>query len=197
MKTYLILISIIFLSLNSCKSTFTGKVTYKTTIISNNGNQEDYNYYLNKYGDTLIIDYMKNGDMKRKHLNGFLDYQLYKAKEGAVYFKYQNSVIDTFPCYEFSLEKVYKKRIKDEQIIGENCNCFELLSIAKSDRDSVYIEACYPENKSKFFVNYKLYETYKDYYIYELFKQNEVPYLKYYIHYPEVTIKYDGINIEK
>jgi len=197
MKINLFYILIIILSISSCKSTFTGKVTYKTTIVSNNNDKNIYDYYVERYGDTLIIDYKRNGDMKRKHLNGLLDFQLYKAKDGAIYYNTYNSDTDTSSCSELSLERIYKKRIEDEIIIGERCKCYEIVSISKSDGHSVVIEACYPANKSDFFVNYKLYRTYQDYYIYELFKQNKTPYFKYYIHYPQISIKYDGISVER
>lgn len=197
MKKQFFIIPVILLLIISCRSTFTGKITFKTTIVSNNNDKNIYDYYLKKYGDTLVIDYYRNGNIKRKHLNGILDFQFYKAKDGAIYFNYYNAIIDTFPCVDLSLERVYKKRIDDQIIIGEKCRCFEFLSIIKNGGDSVFIEACYPENKSKYFLNYKLYKTYQDYYIYELFKQNETPYFRYYIHYPFISIKYDGVNIEK
>lgn len=197
MKKYLFLIPFIFISIISCKSTFTGRITFKTTIVSNNNDYNDYDYYVKKYGDTLVIDYFKNGNIKRKHLNGLIDFQLYKAKDGAVYFNYYNSLIETFPCVDSSLVRIYKKRIDDQIIIGEKCRCFEYFSIIKNSGDSVFLEACYPENKSEYFLNYKLYKTYQDYYIYELYKQNETPYFRYYIHFPYISIKYDGIKIEK
>jgi len=135
--------------------------------------------------------------MKRFHKNGTLDYQLYSAKDGAIIFVYHNSQIDTFPCVEFSLNRIYKKKTDSEEIIGRDCNCYEILSTTKSDGDTVLIEACYPKNNRKLFIRHKLYRTYQDYYIHELFKQNKAPYFKYYIHYPEVSIKYDGLQMER
>jgi len=181
----------------SCRSTFTEKVVYSTTIISNDGDKRLYDYYIKKYGDTLVIDYQPNGDMKRTHLNGSLNYQLYKAEDGAVYFNYHNSNVDTFPCVEFSLERIYIKQTEDEEIIGETCKCFEILALAKSDGDSVLLEACYPKNKQDFFLNHKLYTSYQDYYVHELFKKNKTPYFKYYIHYPEISIQYHGVKLNK
>jgi hypothetical protein len=172
-------------------------ISYEVTIVSNNGDKEMYDYYKNKYGDTLVVDFQSNGNMKRIHKNATLDYQLYSAEDGAVIFVYHNSDIDTFPCVDFSLNRIHNKSIENEEIMGKDCNCYEIMSTAKSDGDSVLIEACYPKNNRKLFLSHKLYRTYKDYYIHELFRKNKAPYFKYYIHYPEVSIKYDGLKVER
>lgn len=180
----------------SCRSTFDGTITYKVTIASNDGDKNMYDYYKTKYGDTLVINFQSNGNMKRYHKNATLDYQLYSAEDGAVIFVYHNSEIDTFPCVDFSLNMIYKKRMESEEIIDTDCSCYEILSSAKSNGDSVLIEVCFPKNNRKLFLRPKLYRTYQDYYMHELFKKNKAPYFKYYIHYPYVSIKYDGIKVE-
>jgi hypothetical protein len=196
MMKRLTIIALVLL-LFSCRSTFNGKITYNITIVSNDGDKDWFDYYKNKYGDTLVIDYQKNGDMKRVHKNGTLDYQLYSADDGAIYFVYHNSKIDTFPCVDFTLNRIYKKKVENEEIAGINCKCYEILSTGKKYGDTVLIEACYPKKKKELFVKHKLYKSYQDYYIYELFKENKTPYLKYYIHYPKITIKYDGLKVER
>ena len=195
MKHLLIILTVIFIC--SCRTSFVGEITYGTTIISNDSDQSTYDYMTEKYGDTLQISYYDNGDMKRTHFNGSLDYQLYSANDGAVYFVYHNTEIDTFPCTSFSLNKIYKKRIDDSVIIGKPCKCYEFLSISKNSGDSVLIEACYPSNKKGIRVRPKLFKTYQDYYIHELFKQNKTPYFKYHINYSDVSIHYDGIKMTR
>jgi hypothetical protein len=135
--------------------------------------------------------------MKRVHKDGTLDYQLYKANDGAIYFNYHNSTVDTFRCDEYSLDKINKKRMPDEDIIGEKCKCYEIEATSKQGGDKVILDACYPKNKRKYHLDYKLYKTYRDYFIYELFKQNKVPYFKYFIHFTYVSIQYMGTKITK
>lgn len=189
-----LLIILLTIILGACR-TFVGEITYKTSIVSNHKDQGTHDYMTEKYGDTLKIKYFDNGDLKRVHCNGTLDYQLYNANDGAVYFVYHNAVTDTFPCTDFSLNKIYKKRIDDSNIIGKSCKCYEFLSTSKSDGDSVLIEACYPKNRKGILIRPKLFKTYQDYYIYELFKQNKTPYFKYHINYSDVSIHYDGIKL--
>ncbi len=196
MKIRLLFIIMVSLIL-SCRSTFDGTITYKVTIASNDGDKNMYDYYKKKYGDSLVIDFQSNGNMKRYHKNATLDYQLYSAKDGAVIFVYHNSKIDTFPCIDFSLNRIYKQEIESEVIIGKECSCNKIMSTAKNNGDSVLIEACFPKNNRKLFLRPSLYRTYQDYYIHELFKKNKSPYFKYYIHFPYVSIRYDGLKVER
>ncbi len=181
--------------ITSCRSSFHGTIGFKTTIESDCHNSETYKDYKQRYGDTLVIKYQPNGDMIRNHKNGLINYQKYSAERGEIYFVYHDSEIDTFNANVSSLKRIRKTKTADETIIGEPCNCYQYISVLKSNNDTAKIEACYPKNKKKYKLNYRKYKNYKDYYILELYKQNKVPYFKYHIHYPPVSILYDGVSV--
>jgi len=180
---------------SSCKTSFRGEVIFKTSIRSNDPDQNQVNYYVEKYGDTLVIDYHKNGDMIRSHKNGLLDYQYFNAEKGEIYYQYHNSRRDTFQSRNFSLNHISFNEREAEMIMGEECECYQIVSTLKSRPDTVVLEACYPKSKD-FYLDPELYINYHDYYLLQLFRLNQSPYFKFYIHYPEVSIFYDGIEVK-
>lgn len=198
-----ILISI-FLILASCssngKNNFEGIIKFSikitTTELAPDGFQKQLN---DKYGDSLLMYYSRNGNFRRVHLNSSefgVDSQYYYADKDKLYFTNKDSSqIDSLDIKENSLKILLsKEKIDNQKILDLDCDCYEFKAISKYNQN-VTLNYCYNLKSPE--INPELYSNHNDFYLNEFYKLAKRPYLKFSIKTEEFEITYLATELTK
>lgn len=190
------LIILAFLILISCSSNgqnnFEGIIKFSTEITTTELAPDGFQKQLNdKYGDSLLMYYSRNGNFRRIHLNSSefgTDSQYYFANKAKLYFTNKsNSQVDSLNTKENSLKLLSKGKIKSQKILNLDCECYEFKAISKFNQN-VTLNYCY--NLKSPAINPELYSDHNDFYLNEYYELAKRPYLKFSIETDEFKITY-------
>ena len=182
------------------QKSFEGTIKFKSEIMTTNLSKPDFKEKLErKYGDSLIVFYSQNGNLKRKYLNsGDLgnDFQIFNAKKGMLYLKNKNSVkIDSGNVKINSIIKlIHKKKISNEYIMNLDCECYEYVGLSKFNQN-ITLTYCFSKLTPK--IDFKLFENHNDFFLNEFFQSSERPYLKFSIETEKFKITYFATKMEE
>ncbi|WP_395061982.1 hypothetical protein [Flavobacterium sp.] len=197
---YKFLVALFFLSFicNGQKS-FEGIVKFKTEITITDSFNEDLKQNLQKkYGDSLLVYYSKNGNIKREYLNSKEfgnDIQIFNSDTGEMIFVKKNiEKILKVDMQQNTLKLLSKRKISNEIIMNLDCECFEYVALSKTN-EKLIINYCYSSATPR--IDYKLYEKYKDFFMDEYFQTTERPYLKYSMQTKKSKLTFIATNIEE
>lgn len=202
MKNITFILFLISTSFNSlAQKSFEGSIKFKTEISSSATAKTNTKKRLDKkYGDSLIVFYSNNGNIKRQYLNSDVsgnNIQIYDAKKGMLYFKNKKSEIDSGNVKVNSITKLISKRkIENETIMNLDCECFEYIGISRYNQN-VTLNYCFSKTTPK--IDPALFKRHNDFFLNEYFQNSERPYLKFSVQTDEFKILFlaTEINEEK
>ncbi len=187
----------------SCSSTgqnnFEGLVKFSTKITTTELAPDGFQKQLNdKYGDSLLMYYSRNGNFKRVHLNSAedgSDSQFYFSKKAKLYITKKNSSqIDSLDTKENSLKLLSRGKIDNDKIMDLDCECYEFKAISKYNQN-VILNYCYNSESPQ--INPELYSEHNDFYLNEFYILAERPYLKFSIETEVFKITYLATELTK
>ncbi|WP_027880796.1 hypothetical protein [Mesoflavibacter zeaxanthinifaciens] len=190
------LIILAFLILTSCSSNgqnnFEGIIKFSTEITTTELAPDGFQKQLNdKYGDSLLMYYSRNGNFRRIHLNSAefgADSQFYFRNKAKLYFTNKNSSqIDSLDTKVNSLKLLKKGKIENQKIMDLDCECYEFKAISKYNQN-VTLNYCYNSESPE--INPELYSDHNDFYLNEYYEFAKRPYLKFSIKTEEFKITY-------
>ena len=190
------LLILTFLILASCSSNgqnnFEGIIKFSTEITTTELAPDGFQKQLNdKYGDSLLMYYSRNGNFRRVHLNSAefgADSQYYFAEKAKLYFTNKNnSQVDSLDTRENSLKLLSKGEIENQKIMDLDCECYEFKAISIYDQNVTLIY-CYNSKSPK--INPELYSDHNEFYLNEYYELAQRPYLKFSIETEEFKITY-------
>ena len=171
--------------LASCSSkgqnNFEGIIKFSTEITTTELAPNGFKKQLNdKYGDSLLMYYSRNGNFRRVHLNNAdlgTDSQFYNANNGKLILTHKNSTqIDTLDVTKNSIELVRKNKIESLKIIDLECDCYEYKATS-DDMQNVTLNYCFSPKSPK--INPKFYSNHNDFFLNEYYSLAKRPYLKF------------------
>ncbi len=198
MKKLLLLIIIIFINFKSIgQSSFEGAIKFSTKITTSELAPKGFHKKLtDKYGDSLLMYYSKNGDFKRVYLNSAEfgnDSQIYVAKKGKLFItKKKNAQIDSLDTRENSIVLVSSGKVESESIMGLKSECYQYKAIS-TYKQNVTLNYCFSSKSPK--VNHQLYSKHNDFYLNDYYKISERPYLKFSIETDAFKITYTATEL--
>ena len=180
MKNIIIVLSLTLVNLKIiAQKSFEGSIKFKTEISSDEIN---FKQKLDeKYGDSLIVLYSNNGNLKRQYLNSSNtgnEIQIYDPKKGVLFTKNRDS--QTFNEGDVKINSIVKfiskKKINNETIMNLDCECFEYIGVSKYNQN-VILNYCFSIKTPE--LNYILFEKHNDFFLNEFFETSQRPYLKF------------------
>jgi len=192
----LVLISL-FISCKTNKQSFTGSIKFSTKFLPVEKSSKDLTILREMYGDSLIMEYQKNGDYIRKHLNNInpnIYFQSFDADLGKVYFKNKKlEITDSVDVTTNALELKSVKKISNELIIDYDCECYEYVAFYAAINQKIILNFCYSTETP--YLNQKLYKRHKDFFLSDFYEKSNRPYLKFSSETEEYKVIYTATSI--
>jgi hypothetical protein len=161
------------------QQSFEGLIKFKTEV--SDAKSEFKQKLIEKYGDSLIVYYSKDGSLRRQYLNSAKDgndIQIYDSKNGILYLK--NKTSTKFDSLDVKINSITKlistKKIRNEKIMDLDCECIEFIGQSKYNQN-VVINYCYNLKTPK--VDYNFFAKHNDFFLNDYFKNSKRPYLKF------------------
>lgn len=180
MKKVTCTLLLIFISLLcQAQQSFEGSIKFKTEI--SDAKSEFKEKLIEKYGDSLIVYYSGDGNLRRQYLNSAKDgndIQIYDPKKGILYQKNKTSTkFDSLDVKINSITKLIRtKKISNEKIMDLDCECIEFIGLSKY-KQNVVINYCFNLKTPK--VDYNYFAKHNDFFLNDYYKNAERPYLKF------------------
>lgn len=198
MRVLLILLIISFFTrCKTSKQSFTGSIKFSVQFLPPKKPSKDLTILREMYGNSLIMEFKKNGDYTRKYLNNInpnIYLQSFDADIGKVYFKNKKlEVTDSADVTANALELKSVKKIDNELIMGYDCDCYEYVAFFKMINQQITLNFCYsPETP---YLNPKLYKKHVDFFLSDFFEKSNRPYLKFSTETEEYRAIYTATSI--
>ena len=179
------------------QGSFEGVITYKVDVVFTNKDLPYREYFEQKFGDSLEVFYSKKGDILRKFHNagerGY-DFNLYLNSNNNYYSKWKN--LDTIYYYQANdpfIKLISIDTGNQDQILGYTCNSIVVKGIDTIGQQKV-IQTYYYSGEP--YLDPELFQNYKDFYAYDIFKRTESPFLKLELDLDGYIVTYTAIKIE-
>ncbi|WP_282043074.1 hypothetical protein [Winogradskyella flava] len=179
------LIILTFLILKSCisngQNNFEGIIKFSTEITTTELAPDGFQKQLNdKYGDSLLMYYSKNGNFRRVHLNSAdfgTDSQFYMNNNGKLIFTHKNSTqVDTLDVTQNSIRLLRKNKVESQNIIDLECDCYEYKATS-DDIQNITLNYCFSPKTAK--LNPEFYSKHNDFFLNDYYSLAQRPYLKF------------------
>lgn len=199
MKNHLLISLVIFLAIQTtiAQQSFEGVIKFSTEISITDMAPEGAEQWLkNQYGDSLLMYYSQNGHFRRIYLNGGDDgfgSQIYFADKGKIYLTDKNNVIlDSLNTEENSLRLASKTKLPNEQIMGLDCECYEIKAVAEL-YETIILHYCYSFESPE--INPYLFAGHRDFFLNEFYQLAKRPYLKFKLLTNDFSLTYTATEL--